>query len=115
MGRWLTVDVPRGGPFTGEVAEYFGENPVSLDSSAEGRVHGFSRERHGNGQLESERVCVDGRATGLWPTWHDNGRIASEKVFSEDGSLVETRTWDEQGRTTPGHSGPDPRIPHGAQ
>ncbi|MER6912645.1 hypothetical protein ABT354_13335 [Streptomyces sp. NPDC000594] len=103
----------RGEPFTGEVAEYSGDDFVSLDEYVQGRVHGSSRAWHYNGRPESEGVCVGGRAVGLWRAWHENGVLASEQWFSDDGwSLLESRAWDEQGRPVRNRSG---RHPHPEQ
>ncbi|MBJ3808839.1 hypothetical protein JGB26_17250 [Streptomyces flavofungini] len=91
----------RGVPFTGEVAEYFGEKVISLDVYVDGLQDGLSREWYEDGTLRSEGAVRRGFPCGEFKEWHANGVLASRKVFDEDGlTLREESQWDEHGRPT---------------
>ncbi|GHD55145.1 toxin-antitoxin system YwqK family antitoxin [Streptomyces galbus] len=91
----------RGQLFTGEVEEYLLGVRVSLETYADGLLHGPSRGWYRDGMLRYEMVAINGRAVGLSREWHPNGALASERVFSEEGGrLLAHREWDEDGVPT---------------
>ncbi|MEK2474103.1 hypothetical protein [Streptomyces noursei] len=88
----------RGTLFTGEAAEYFGEQIVALDEYVDGVLNGRASAWYPDGALRSEGHNQDGRPMGEFKVWHPNGVLQERKVFDGSlASLAEEDTWDENG------------------
>ncbi|MEU9371757.1 hypothetical protein AB0D71_45540 [Streptomyces avermitilis] len=91
----------RGELFTGEVEERLGGAVVSLETYADGVLHGPNQEWYKDGTLRSEGTAREGRPVGITRDWHPNGTLAAEREFTEDGlTMVSHREWDETGQPT---------------
>ncbi|MFE3762726.1 toxin-antitoxin system YwqK family antitoxin [Streptomyces sp. NPDC059104] len=101
----VDVDVDMGGRvlylgelFTGEVAEYQGEQLVCLDVYIDGIGNGPSQAWYPDGALKLRGTVLNGVAVGEFREWHPNGVLKSRKFFDDDiYSLKEESVWDEQG------------------
>lgn len=84
--------------FTGEVAEYQGEQIACLDVYLDGVRNGLSQMWHPGGELKLQGMVVNGAASGEFLEWHPNGVLKSRKFFDDDiYSLKEESVWDEEG------------------
>ncbi|AZM89728.1 MULTISPECIES: toxin-antitoxin system YwqK family antitoxin [Streptomyces] len=84
--------------FTGEVAEYQGEQIVCLDVYLDGVRNGLSQMWYPDGAQKLKGTVVNGSALGEFLEWHPNGVLKSRKFFDDDiYSLKEESVWDEQG------------------
>ncbi|MGO4463522.1 toxin-antitoxin system YwqK family antitoxin [Streptomyces sp. M-16] len=85
--------------FTGEVAEYQGEQLVCLDVYLDGIRNGLSQMWYPDGTLKLRGNVLNGVAAGEFREWHPNGILKSRKFFDDDVySLKEETVWDEEGR-----------------
>ncbi|MDK9501474.1 hypothetical protein QEZ40_001062 [Streptomyces katrae] len=84
--------------FTGEVAEYQGEQIVCLDVYLDGIRNGLSQMWYPDGTQKLQGTVVNGSALGEFLEWHPNGVLKSRKFFDDDiYSLKEESVWDEAG------------------
>ncbi|MEU2833584.1 hypothetical protein ABZ667_33865 [Streptomyces lavendulae] len=84
--------------FTGEVADYQGEQIVCLDVYLDGVQNGLSQMWYPDGALKLRGTVGNGAASGEFLEWHPNGVLKSRKFFDDDiYSLKEESVWDEEG------------------
>ena len=63
-----------------------------------GKIEGFFKSWHENGQLKSEGFFKNGMQEGLLKWWHENGQVRREGTFKEGKLNGIFKEWNENGQ-----------------
>tara|TARA_B110000014_G_C19913937_1_gene472915 strand:- start:164 stop:706 length:543 start_codon:yes stop_codon:yes gene_type:complete len=83
-------------PVNGIVYDMTGDRVKYEANYKNGKLDGFQKRYHFNGNLKSEEPYINGERHGKYTAWSKDGKVLSEIVY-ENSMIISKKRWDDEG------------------